>query len=80
MESLPTSDISESTIYILKASDDTSKDTLNLYNSTDGWTSIGNFEISLDDYYKKSEVDTLLTNKADSDKVLTPDDIKQILH
>ena len=74
--SLPTSDISENTIYILKAVDSSSKDTLNLYNATDGWTSIGNFEISMDNYYNKTEINTLLNNKANDTEVLKPTDIK----
>ena len=73
---LPTSDISESTIYILKSANSTSKDTLNLYNPTDGWTSIGDFTISMDDYYDKTEIDNLLANKANKTEVLTPDNIK----
>ena len=77
--SLPTSDISEHTIYILKASDGTSKDTLNLYNVTDGWTSIGDFNISLDDYYDKTEIDTKMDLKANKTEVVANDKIVQIL-
>ena len=77
--SLPTSDISEHTIYILKASDASSKDTLNLYNATDGWTSIGDFNISLDDYYNKSEIDTKMDLKANKTEVVTNDKIMQTL-
>ena len=77
--SLPTSDISEHTIYILKASDGTSKDTLNLYNATDGWTSIGDFNISLDDYYTKTETDTKLDLKANKTEVIENDKINQTL-
>lgn len=77
--SLPTSDISEQTIYILKASDGTSKDTLNLYNATDGWTSIGEFNISLDDYYNKSEIDTKMDLKANKTEVVANDKIVQTL-
>ena len=77
--SLPTSDISENTIYILKASDGTSKDTLNLYNATDGWTSIGEFNISLDDYYNKTEIDTKMDLKANKTEVIANDKIAQNL-
>ena len=77
--SLPTSDISEHTIYILKASDGTSKDTLNLYNATDGWTSIGDFNISLDDYYDKTEIDTKMDLKANKTEVVANDKIVQTL-
>lgn len=77
--SLPTSNISENTIYILKASDGTSKDTLNLYNETDGWTSIGDFNISLDDYYTKTEIDTKMDLKANVTEVIANDKIVQTL-
>ena len=77
--SLPTSDISENTIYILKASDGTSKDTLNLYNATDGWISIGEFDISLDDYYTKTEIDTKMDLKANKTEVVANDKIVQTL-
>ena len=77
--SLPTSDISENTIYILKASDGTSKDTLNLYNATDGWISIGEFDISLDDYYTKNEIETKMDLKANKTEVVANDKIVQTL-
>ena len=77
--SLPTSDMSENTIYILKASDGSSKDTLNLYNATDGWTSIGDFSISLDDYYDKTEIDTKMDLKANKTEVVANDKIVQTL-
>ena len=78
--SLPTSDISENTIYILKASDASSKDTLNLYNATDGsWTTIGDFNISLDDYYTKNEIDTKMDLKANKTEVVANDKIVQTL-
>ena len=77
--SLPTSDISENTIYILKASDGTSKDTLNLYNATDGWIRIGEFDISLDDYYTKKENDTKMDLKANKTEVVANDKIVQTL-
>ena len=77
--SLPTSEISENTIYILKASDGSSKDTLNLYNATDGWISIGEFNISLDDYYNKTEIDSKLDDKANAEEVISNDKIVQTL-
>ena len=67
--SLPTSDISENTIYILKAVDGASNDTLNLYNEANGWTNIGEFNISLDDNYTKSETDSLLNDKIDKTSI-----------
>ena len=77
--SLPTSNISEHTIYILKASDSSSKDTLNLYNATDGWTSIGDFNISLDNYYDKTQIDTKMDLKANKTEVVANDKIVQTL-
>ena len=78
--SLPTSGISENTIYILKASDSSSKDTLNLYNATDGsWTTIGDFNISLDDYYTKNEIDTKMDLKDNKTEVVANDKIVQTL-
>ena len=74
--SLPISEISENTIYILKASDSTSKDTLNLYNETNGWTKIGDFTIDLTNYIDRTTYDTDMALKANKTEVLTPDDIK----
>ena len=70
--SLPTTGNSN-TIYILKSTD-TNPDTLNLYN--DGaWISIGQFTISLDNYYDKTQVDGLLDTKANDNEVLKLDNI-----
>ena len=77
--SLPTSDISEHTIYILKASDGTSKDTLNLYNATDGWTSIGEFTIDLTNYIDRTTYDTDMDLKANKTEVVANDKIVQTL-
>ena len=73
VDSLPTTGNS-STIYILKSTDGTSKDTLNLYNNGT-WTNIGDFEINLEEYYKKSEIDTKLDLKADKTEILSQDDV-----
>lgn len=59
-------------IYILKSTDST-PDTLNLYDGT--WVTIGNFTIKLDDYYKKSEIDTKLDLKADKTEILAQDNV-----
>lgn len=59
-------------IYILKSTD-SNPDTLNLYDGT--WVTIGKFTIKLDDYYKKSEVDTKLDLKADKTEILAQDDV-----
>ena len=77
--SLPTSDISENTIYILKASDGSSKDTLNLYNATDGWTSIGEFTIDLTNYIDRTTYDTDMDLKANKTEVVANDKIVQTL-
>ena len=77
--SLPTSEISENTIYILKASDGTSKDTLNLYNATDGWTSIGEFTIDLTNYIDRTTYDTDMDLKANKTEVVANDKIVQTL-
>ena len=73
-EELP--DVAESNcIYILKSTD-SNPDTLNLYDSDNTtWISIGDFNISLDDVYKKSEVDTKLDLKADKTEILAQDDV-----
>ena len=73
-EELP--DVGESNcIYILKSTD-SNPDTLNLYDSDNTtWISIGDFNISLDDVYKKSEVDTKLDLKADKTEILAQDDV-----
>lgn len=71
-EELP--DVAESNcIYILKSTDN-NPDTLNLY-SDEVWTSIGDFNISLDEYYKKLEIDTKLDLKADKTEILAQDDV-----
>ena len=77
--SLPTSEISENTIYILKASDSSSKDTLNLYNATDGWTSIGEFTIDLTNYIDRTTYDTDMDLKANKTEVVVNDKIVQTL-
>ena len=59
-------------IYILKSTD-SNPDTLNLYDGT--WVTIGNFTIKLDDFYKKSEIDTKLDLKADKTEILAQDDV-----
>ena len=73
VDTLPTSDISTSTIYILKNTGG-GNDTLNLYDGG-SWTSIGEFTISLEDFYKKDVVDTKLNDKANKTEVLSQDDV-----
>ena len=61
----------DNTIYILKST--TGNDTLNLYNN--GWLSIGEFAVSLDNYYDKVEVDALLNDKANANEVVSQSDV-----
>lgn len=63
----------DNTIYILKSTDG-SNDTLNLYDGT-GWISIGEFSISLDNYYDKTEIDDKLNDKANANEVLSQNDV-----
>ena len=77
VETLPTTGESN-VIYILKKTDEASNDTLNLYN--DGsWTSIGEFTISLDDFYTRDKADELLDKKANKTEVISNDKILQTL-
>ena len=73
VDTLPTSDISTSTIYILKNTGG-GNDTLNLYDGG-AWTSIGEFTISLEDFYKKDVMDTKLNEKANKTEVLSADKV-----
>ena len=62
----------DNVIYILKSTT-VGNDTLNLYNN--GWISIGEFTISLDNYYDKAEVDALLNDKANANEVISQNDV-----
>lgn len=62
----------DNVIYILKSTAG-GNDTLNLYNN--GWISIGEFTISLSDYYTKAEVDALLNDKANANEVFSQNDV-----
>ena len=62
-------------IYILKSTN-SNPDTLNLYDVDNAsWVSIGSFDVSLDDYYTKTEIDTALVLKADKIEILAQDDV-----
>lgn len=70
--SLPTTDIKSNVIYILQGT----PNTLNVYNtSTSAFVTVGDLNLDLTGYYTKTDVDTLLVDKADADSVVTPDDI-----
>ena len=71
VDTLPTTG-EDNTIYILKST--TGNDTLNLYDGT-SWVSIGEFAISLGNYYDKAEVDALLNDKANANEVIAQDDV-----
>lgn len=70
--SLPTTDIKSNVIYILQGT----PNTLNVYNtSTSAFVTVGDLDLDLSQYYTKTEIDTLLADKADKDSVVTSDDI-----
>lgn len=60
---LPTSDISDSIVYLLKTSE---SETGNLYTeyiyTNDTWEQLGTQKLDLTDYYQKSDIDTLLSS------------------
>ena len=69
---LPTSDIKSNVIYILQGT----PNTLNVYNtSTSTFVSVGDLDLDLSQYYTKTEVDSLLTDKADDNTVVHQDDV-----
>ena len=62
----------DNVIYILKSTTG-GNDTLNLYNN--GWVSIGEFAVRLDNHYDKNQIDTLLNDKANKNEVFSQDDV-----
>lgn len=69
---LPTSDIKSNVIYILQGT----PNTLNVYNtSTSAFVTVGDLDLDLSQYYTKSDVDTLLADKADDNTVVHQDDV-----
>ena len=72
VDTLPTTG-EDNTIYILKSTTG-GNDTLNLYDGT-SWISIGEFSISLDNYYDKTEIDALLNDKANANEVINQNDV-----
>ena len=71
VDALPTTG-EDNVVYILKSTTG-GNDTLNLYNN--GWISIGEFAVSLDNYYDKAEVDALLNDKANANEVISQNDV-----
>lgn len=72
VDTLPTSDISTTTFYLVPKETAQEKNLYDEYINTDGtsdgWEFIGGVSTSIDlsDYYKKSEVDALLANKVNT--------------
>lgn len=65
--SLPTTDISTTTIYMLKASTTAANnyydEYMNVDGTTAGWEKIGTTQTDLSDYYTKTQADSLLSGK-----------------
>lgn len=69
---LPTSDIKSNVIYILQGT----PNTLNVYNtSNSAFVTVGDLDLDLSQYYTKTDVDTLLADKANDNTVVHQDDI-----
>ena len=77
VDALPdSSTVDKSTIYILKDSSGGTNNSLNVWSdSTSAFVEVGKLNVSMDNYYTKSEVDTELAKKANADEVLKPDAI-----
>lgn len=63
VETLPTEDISTSTIYLINVTGTTNYEQWMYINST--WSNIGNTSVDLSNYYTKTQTDTLLAGKVD---------------
>lgn len=66
---LPAEDISTSTIYLVKQGETTNYMQYMYINSA--WAELGTTQVDLTDYYKKSEIDTKLAEKADKNELPT---------
>ena len=77
VDTLPdASTVNKSTIYILKDSTGGTNNTLNVWSdSTSAFVEVGKLNVNMDSYYTKSDVDTLLANKADDNTVVHQDDV-----
>ncbi len=63
---LPTSDISDTTVYLLKTSETETGNLYTEYIHVEGaWEELGTQDVDLSDYYQKEEVDSALTKKAE---------------
>jgi hypothetical protein len=63
VETLPTQDISTSTIYLINVAGTTNYEQWMYINST--WSNIGNTSVDLSNYYTKTQTDALLADKVD---------------
>lgn len=85
VSSLPTTDISQTTIYLVpKATSQTNNvydEYINTDGTTAGWEKIGDTEVDLSNYYTITQVDNLLANKVDkvSGKGLSTNDFTTTL-
>lgn len=77
VDTLPdASTVNKSTIYILKDSTGGTNNTLNVWSdSTSAFVEVGKLDVNMDSYYTKSDVDTLLADKADDNAVIHQDDV-----
>lgn len=66
---LPTEDISTSVIYLVRQGETNNYMQYMYINSA--WAELGTTQVDLTDYYKKSEIDTKLADKADKDELPT---------
>lgn len=69
VDQLPTEDIDTSVIYLIKQEDVNAYMQYMYINSA--WAELGTTQVDLSDYYKKSEVDTKLAEKADKTELPT---------
>ena len=71
VQTLPTEDISDTTIYLVPSDDPETENAydeyINLTGTTSGWEKIGSTDIDMSAYYTKLEVDGLLEDKLEAD-------------
>ena len=75
VQTLPTQDISQTTIYLVPkqpaGTQDVYDEYINLDGTSTGWENIGTTQVDLSNYYTKSEVDGLLLLKANAADLAT---------